>query len=103
MAIVAIALVVIPVAFSYHREKRERHTERLERELEQRDGFIREYLDTLYRLKDEFVLNETNERTMHALDSLGIRFAESTGALDYYRYALDINRLQERLRGRKPE
>lgn len=71
---------------------------RLSRSLERRDAFIREYLDTLYRLKDEFVLNESNERTIHALDSLGYGLGKETGIFDYTLYALDVNHLQERLR-----
>ena len=37
-------------------------------------------------------------RTIHNLDSIGLQFAKRSGAIDYYRYALDINYLQEQLR-----
>ena len=67
------------------------------KQIEQRDAFIQEYLDSLYVLKDEFVLTPSNERTIHALDSLGLEFATKTGKLNYYKYALDINYLQEKL------
>lgn len=66
-------------------------------QIEQRDAFIQEYLDSLYVLKDEFVLTPSNEKTIHALDSLGLEFATKTGKLNYYKYALDINYLQEKL------
>ena len=98
MAILSLSLIITPVASSVHKEKRVRHIEHLEQELERRDAFIREYLDTLYRLKDEFVLNESNERTIHALDSLGYGLGKETGIFDYTLYALDVNHLQEKLR-----
>ena len=78
--------------------KTDREKQALQAQIRLRDDFIREHLDTLYRLKDEFVLNRSNESAIHNLDSLGLRFAKESNSLDYYRYALDINYLQEQLR-----
>lgn len=91
-ATAALTFVLITV------HKTDREKQALQAQIRLRDDFICEHLDTLYRLKDEFVLNRSNEGTIHNLDSLGLRFAKESNSLDYYRYALDINYLQEQLR-----
>lgn len=88
------ALTLIPVRANF----RDKERQRLNEQIQLRDDFIRQHLDTLYSLKDEFVLNESNVRTIHNLDSIGLQFAKHSGTIDYYRYALDINYLQEQLR-----
>lgn len=88
------ALTLISVSANF-RDKERQH---LNEQIQLRDDFIRQHLDTLYSLKDEFVLNESNVRTIHNLDSIGLQFAKRSGAIGYYRYALDINYLQEQLR-----
>ncbi len=88
------ALTLIPVSANF----RDKERQCLQAQIRLRDDFIRQHLDTLFSLKDEFVLNDSNEHTIHALDSLGLKFATDSKSIDYYRYALDINYLQEQLR-----
>lgn len=60
--------------------------------------YIEEYIQTMYYLKDEFVLNDINEKLIHKLDSISYIYFNTNKILDYNLYALDINYYQEQLR-----
>ena len=94
-AVIGVTVILI-IPIKEHKFDTEKHY--LQSQIRLRDDFIRQHLDTLFSLKDEFVLNDSNEHTIHALDSLGLKFATDSKSIDYYRYALDINYLQEQLR-----
>mgnify|MGYP004632041529 CR=1 FL=1 len=78
-------------------------TNKLQEELIEKDKYIEQYIQTIYYLKDEFVLNETNEKIIHKLDSISYIYFDSNRILDYNLYALDINYYQEQLRYNKLE
>ena len=78
-------------------------TNKLKEELIEKDEYIEQYIQTIYYLKDEFILNETNEKYIHKLDSISYIYFDSNRILDYNLYALDINYYQEQLRYNKLE
>lgn len=75
----------------------------LQEELIEDNEYIKQYIQTMYYLKDEFVLNETNEKLIHKLDSISYIYFNTNKTLDYNLYALDINYYQEQLRYDKLE
>ena len=47
-----------------------KETNKLQEKLIEKDEYIEQYIQTIYYLKDEFILNETNEKYIHKLDSI---------------------------------
>lgn len=80
-----------------------KETNKLQEKLIEKDEYIEQYIQTVYYLKDEFILNETNEKIIHKLDSISYIYFDSNRILDYNLYALDINYYQEQLRYNKLE
>ena len=80
-----------------------KETNKLQEKLIEKDEYIEQYIQTVCYLKDEFILNETNEKIIHKLDSISYIYFDSNRILDYNLYALDINYYQEQLRYNKLE
>lgn len=97
-----IILLVCP-ALLINKFDSKKETNKLQEKLIEKDEYIEQYIQTIYYLKDEFILNETNEKIIHKLDSISYIYFDSNRILDYNLYALDINYYQEQLRYNKLE
>lgn len=99
----SLLLTIVSLTFLMKSCVHSEETNKLQEELIEKDEYIEQYIQTIYYLKDEFILNETNEKIIHKLDSISYIYFDSNKILDYNLYALDINYYQEQLRYNKLE
>lgn len=96
--ITSIILLVVSLSYILTGIQYEKIIHNFQEEIIESDHFIEEYIQTMYYLKDEFVLNDANEKLIHKLDSISYIYFNTNKTLDYNLYALDINYYQEQLR-----
>lgn len=99
----SLLLTIVSLTFIMKSCVHSEETNKLQEKLIEKDEYIEQYIQTVYYLKDEFILNETNEKIIHKLDSISYIYFDSNRILDYNLYALDINYYQEQLRYNKLE
>lgn len=93
-----IILLVVVLSYILTGIRDEKLIRNFQEEIIKSNEYIEEYIQTMYYLKDEFVLNDINEKLIHKLDSISYIYFNTNKILDYNLYALDINYYQEQLR-----
>lgn len=93
-----IILLVVVLSYILTGIRDEKLIRNFQEEIIKSNEYIEEYIQTMYYLKDEFVLNDINEKLIHKLDSISYIYFNTNKTLDYNLYALDINYYQEQLR-----
>lgn len=96
--ITSIILIVVTLSYILTAITYEKEIHNFQEEIIESNEYIEEYIQTMYYLKDEFVLNDINEKLIHKLDSISYIYFNTNKILDYNLYALDINYYQEQLR-----
>jgi len=96
--VTSIILIVVTLSYILTAITYEKEIHNFQEEIIESNEYIEEYIQTMYYLKDEFVLNDINEKLIHKLDSISYIYFNTNKILDYNLYALDINYYQEQLR-----
>lgn len=96
--VTSIILIVVTLSYILTAITYEKEIHNFQEEIIKSNEYIEEYIQTMYYLKDEFVLNDINEKLIHKLDSISYIYFNTNKILDYNLYALDINYYQEQLR-----
>lgn len=96
--VTSIILIVVTLSYILTAITYEKEIHNFQKEIIESNEYIEEYIQTMYYLKDEFVLNDINEKLIHKLDSISYIYFNTNKILDYNLYALDINYYQEQLR-----
>lgn len=96
--VTSIILIVVTLSYILTAITYEKEIHNFQEEIIESNEYIEEYIQIMYYLKDEFVLNDINEKLIHKLDSISYIYFNTNKILDYNLYALDINYYQEQLR-----